>query len=142
MNKFSGRSLGQLETTHKKLQKLFHVVLQVQDCTILEGYRSAEKQKEMYETGRSHLKAGQSNHNSVPSTAVDVAPYPIIWGNEKHLTSRQKDEAIKRFIYFAGMVIGIAHTMDIKIRYGGDWDMDGDLSDQNFNDLVHFELVV
>jgi peptidoglycan L-alanyl-D-glutamate endopeptidase CwlK len=27
-----------------------------------------------------------------------------------------------------------------RIRWGGDWDMDNDLSDNTFNDLVHFEL--
>jgi peptidoglycan LD-endopeptidase CwlK len=31
--------------------------------------------------------------------------------------------------------------MGIEIRWGGDWDGDGDLSDHKFNDLPHFELI-
>lgn len=32
--------------------------------------------------------------------------------------------------------------LGIDIRWGGNWDMDGEpVTDQNFQDLVHFELV-
>jgi hypothetical protein len=30
--------------------------------------------------------------------------------------------------------------MGIKIRWGGDWDMDTETKDNNFDDLVHFEI--
>ena len=60
--------------------------------------------------------------------ALDVCPYPIDWND--------KD----RFYNFAGLVKGIAISMDIKIRWGGDWDGDNDLKDQTFFDLPHFEL--
>jgi hypothetical protein len=30
--------------------------------------------------------------------------------------------------------------MGIGLRWGGDWDSDKDFSDQNFDDLVHWEL--
>ncbi len=43
--------------------------------------------------------------------------------------------------YFAGLVRGIAVSWGVKIRWGGDWDMDGDLKDNSFDDLVHFEIV-
>jgi len=46
----------------------------------------------------------------------------------------------KSFYHFAGFVLGIAAVMGIELRWGGDWDMDDDLHDQTFNDLVHFEL--
>ena len=62
--------------------------------------------------------------------AVDIAPHPIDW------------EDIKRFTYLAGIVVGIAHSMDIPIRWGGNWDRDNEiLSDQKFDDCPHFELV-
>jgi hypothetical protein len=63
------------------------------------------------------------------SRAVDVAPYPIDWNDTR------------RFDHFAGIVVGIAHRSGVKIRWGGNWDRDNDLNDQNFNDLVHFELI-
>jgi hypothetical protein len=31
--------------------------------------------------------------------------------------------------------------MEVKLRWGGDWDSDKDTKDQNFNDLPHFELI-
>jgi len=30
--------------------------------------------------------------------------------------------------------------MGLKIRWGGDWDMDTQTKDNKFDDLVHFEL--
>ena len=46
-----------------------------------------------------------------------------------------------RLYYFAGQVEMLAKFLKIKIRYGGNWDGDMDLKDQNFYDGVHFEEV-
>jgi peptidoglycan L-alanyl-D-glutamate endopeptidase CwlK len=61
--------------------------------------------------------------------AVDAAPCPINW---------QKREP---FVFFAGIVIGIAAEQGVKLRWGGDWDSDRDLKDQIFFDLPHFEII-
>ena len=45
-----------------------------------------------------------------------------------------------RFYNFAGTVQGVAKMLNIKIRWGGDWDSDNDLKDQTLYDLPHFEL--
>jgi hypothetical protein len=42
--------------------------------------------------------------------------------------------------YFAGYVKGIAMMLGIPIRWGGDWNSNNDLKDNNFDDLPHFEL--
>jgi hypothetical protein len=39
------------------------------------------------------------------------------------------------------MLRGIAHEMGVKIRWGGDWDSDGEIKDNSFDDLVHVELI-
>jgi peptidoglycan LD-endopeptidase CwlK len=39
------------------------------------------------------------------------------------------------------MFLEIAKELGIKVRWGNDWDMDGDLNDQKFIDSPHFELV-
>jgi peptidoglycan L-alanyl-D-glutamate endopeptidase CwlK len=36
--------------------------------------------------------------------------------------------------------LGVASQMGLKIRWGGDWDMDTQTKDNKFDDLVHFEL--
>ena len=40
-----------------------------------------------------------------------------------------------------GMIKGIAKEKGIKIRWGGDWDSDGEVLDQTFMDLVHIEVL-
>jgi peptidoglycan L-alanyl-D-glutamate endopeptidase CwlK len=139
MPKFGKKSLNQLETCHSDLQILFNEVIKHFDCVVLEGHRNQKDQDAAFEKGNSKLKWPNGNHNSIPSLAVDVAPY------DPPTTVNWKD--IKRFYYFGGYVLGIARILKDQgkithsIRYGGDWDMDTDISDQTFNDLVHFELV-
>lgn len=128
MPKFSGRSISKLNSCDPRLQKVFKEVIKHWDCTILEGTRDEETQNEYFRTGKSKLKFPSSKHNSLPSKAIDAAPYPIVW------------EDTKRFYAFAGFVIGVAATMGITLRWGGDWDSDRDFSDQSFNDLPHFEI--
>lgn len=99
------------------------------DCTIIEGHRSKEKQNQLYKEKKSQLRFPKSQHNKYPSLAVDAAPYPINW------------EDRERFTYFAGFVKGIATSLNIDIRWGGDWNKDNNLSDNRFDDLPHFELV-
>ena len=128
MPRFGKRSLGRLETCDERLQKIFKEVVKGFDCTVIEGHRGKEKQNKAFDEGKSKLRYPKGNHNKVPSTAVDVAPYPIDWSDRD------------RFHYFAGYVLGIAKMMGHTIRFGGDWDMDTQVKDNNFDDLVHFEL--
>jgi peptidoglycan L-alanyl-D-glutamate endopeptidase CwlK len=41
----------------------------------------------------------------------------------------------------AGVVTGVAHELGIKIRWGGDWDQDGEWKDERFVDMPHYELL-
>jgi peptidoglycan L-alanyl-D-glutamate endopeptidase CwlK len=130
MKKYSERSKTQLATCHPELQRLFYKVLAYDyDHTILEGHRGQEAQDEAFRTGHSKLQFPYSRHNAEPSMAVDCAPYPIDWSD------------VDRFYHFAGFVLGVAASLNIKVRWGGDWDMDMNLKDQTFFDLPHFELM-
>lgn len=121
MPEFSKRSLEKLDTCHPDLQRLFNEVIKVFDCTILEGHRNEEEQEEDFNLGKSQKHYPDSMHNKIPSLALDVAPYPIEWSN--------KD----RFTLFAGIVLGVASRLGIKVRWGGDW--------KTLKDLDHFELI-
>lgn len=129
MPMFSARSKERLSSCHPDLQTLFEEVIKDFDCTILVGHRGEKEQNTAVNEGKSTKFWPNSMHNSTPSLAVDVAPFPLAW----------KD--IQKFYYFAGFVMGKAHNLGLKIRWGGDWDCDKDLHDQHLNDLVHFELV-
>ena len=107
---------------------MFLRVVKKFDCTIIEGHRNKDRQNKLFKEGKSKLKYPKGKHNAIPSKAVDVAPYPIDWNDRE------------RFTYFAGYVLGIAYEMGLKIRWGGDWDMDTQVKDNNFDDLPHFEI--
>jgi len=128
MPKYSKRSKEKLSTCNQKLQDIFDEVIKNVDCTIITGQRGKEEQNEMYRTGKSQLKYPKGKHNSNPSRAVDAAPYPIDWKDRERAT------------LFAGYVIGIARMQGVTLRWGGDWDRDWQVKDNNFDDLWHFEL--
>ena len=128
MAKFGKSSRKRLETCDDNLKLLFNEVVKNFDCSIIVGYRGREDQNKAFREGHSKVKWPNGRHNKQPSSAVDVAPYPIDWDDRE------------RFIYFAGFVKGVAYRMNISIRWGGDWDGDTELSDNKFDDLVHFEL--
>ena len=125
------RSKKRLEGVDGRLIALLERVCQYFDITVIEGKRSQERQNMLVEQGKSKTKFGKH----VQGKAVDIAPYPIDW--------KARDD----FHYLGGFVLGIASQMNINVRWGGDWS-DSSLSenrrttkDNNFDDLVHFELI-
>lgn len=122
MANFGSRSLRQLRTADYRLQWLFHKVIQRYDCSVLEGYRSDSKQRAMYMRQVSKLDGvtAKSNHQSVPSRAVDVTPWPIDW------------QDIEAFEALAVIVKEEAVKAGIDVGWGGDWN--------SFKDYPHWEL--
>lgn len=169
MNTFSEVSLERLNSCHPALQKLAHHVLREMDISIIEGWRSPERQLQLHEDNLTKVLVSKHNHRlelpsgeKVPwSLAMDIAPYPVDFGKTpKQILQLYVDkvmdaetiallerEFIKasitmaRFYYLGALVRKTAEVLNITIRWGGDWDSDTDFFDQTFNDLVHFELV-
>lgn len=159
---YNQRSQNNLLTCHQTLQNLFNEVITKVDCSVLCGHRGEAEQNKAFEDGYSKIQFPMSKHNSLPSLAVDVYPYPYDWDAGKYNvegliddmhTFRLDSEAgkwmlvrvlnnLKKFYYFGGIVRGIAWELGIPVRWGGDWDSDNELSDQNFNDLPHWELII
>ena len=129
MPRFGKRSKERLSSCHEDLQDLFNEVIKHVDCSVLEGHRSAERQDKLFDEGKTKVKYPKGRHNASPSNAVDVVPYPIDWDDRE------------RFHLFAGFVLGIAYSMDISLRWGGDWNMNFEVDDNKFDDFPHFELV-
>ena len=128
MPKFGKRSKSKLETCDKRLQDVFNEVIKYRDCSVLEGHRSEERQNQLFEEGKTKVKYPNGRHNSNPSLAVDVTPYPIDWDDRERQT------------LFAGFVIGVASQMGIRLRWGGDWNMNFEVDDNQFDDFPHFEI--
>jgi peptidoglycan L-alanyl-D-glutamate endopeptidase CwlK len=137
MARFGKSSLTRLETCHEDLQLLFLQVVSTFDCSIICGYRGEEEQNKAFNAKPqlSKLKFPDSKHNSYPSEGIDVIPWPVDWHD------------LKRMHYFAGYVKATAEQLkkdqliSHDIRWGGDWDSDTEVNDQEFIDLPHFELI-
>lgn len=77
-----------------------------------------------------------SKHNFEPSLAVDAAPY--INGAVKYGNNRSEYEQI---LVLSGIIQAAFAELKIDFRWGGNWDKDGEpLTDQTFQDLLHFEV--
>jgi len=124
MYKFGKRSRNRLKGVDSRLVNVLNELIKIMDVTVIEGLRSAERQEELLAKGATKVK--YSKH--MEGKAVDIAPYPIDWNDRE------------RFHYMGGMVRGIAKALNLDIRWGGDWDSDGEVKDNKFDDLVHIEI--
>tara|TARA_R110002167_G_scaffold148194_4_gene341098 strand:+ start:521 stop:910 length:390 start_codon:yes stop_codon:yes gene_type:complete len=128
MPKFGKKSKENLSTCHEDLQKVFNEVIKHVDCSVLEGHRDEKRQEKLFSEGKTKVHYPMGRHNTKPSRAVDVVPYPVDW------------KARERFHLFSGYVIGMARGMGISLRWGGDWNMNFNVNDNKFDDFPHFEL--
>ena len=139
---FGKNSKNKLHTCHIDLQLILEAAISCSDVDfgVSEGHRSIKKQKEYYDAGKSKIDGitVKGKHNYKPSLAADI--FIVINGE----TSYDKES----LSYVSGLVHGISEMLfkqgiiSHKIRWGGNWDMDGKiLMDQTFDDRPHFELI-
>ena len=124
MSKFGKRSKERLKGVDRRLVSVLNELIKIMDVTIIEGLRSEQRQEKLLKAGSTKTKF--SKH--IEGKAVDLAPYPIDW------------EDRDRFHYMGGMIRGIAKQLNVNVRWGGDWDSDGETKDNRFDDLVHVEI--
>lgn len=131
---FSTKSKIKLHSCHLDLQAIINEALayEIMDIVVIEGHRDKATQDRYYALNKSKVKYPDGKHNKTPSEAIDIAPYingKVSW-NKLHCC------------VLAGIILVIAKKRGIKIRWGGNWDMDGEpITDQDFQDLVHYERV-
>lgn len=157
-NSFSINSTKEYVTLHNDLQVIFNQAIAEcnVDFSLTEGHRPVEKQFEYYKRGRKLVDDKwivsdsskiitnvdgykiKGNHNMCPSLAVDIAVYvkgkPNLTYDPAHLA------------YIAGTIMSIAvklfkdKKITHKLRWGGDWNENGDLTDSRLPDMPHFEI--
>jgi len=134
MAKFGKKSMEKLKTLDERLQKILLKAIKIIDFKILEGHRGKELQNSYYDSGNSKLKFPKSKHNKLPSEAVDIATW---FPKKPHI----RWDNLMQFTYLAGIIMGVGHSMGIKLRYGHDWNRNGILGDySSFHDYPHIEL--
>ncbi len=132
MPAFSQQSMKNLKTCHPQLQLVALEVVKTFDCSVLEGHRGEALQNQYFSAVPQLSKVNWPNsaHNVTPSDAIHLVPYPFPgW------------KKLKYFYVFSGYVMATAVQMGISLIWGGDWDGDWNLDDQQLNDLIHFERV-
>jgi len=132
---FSIASSDKLRTCHPDLQLIMNTaILGPYDFAITCGHRTEAEQRVAYMAGRSQHRWPHSKHNSTPSMAVDIAPYPIDWDDHG------------AFALLAGYVMAQAAqlskhgALSYDLVWGGDWNTNGKTRDARFKDFPHFEL--
>jgi peptidoglycan L-alanyl-D-glutamate endopeptidase CwlK len=128
MPSFSVTSSRRLANAHPLIQKVMNEAIRHYDFMMLDSQRGRAAQEKAFREGHSKAHFGQSAHNWSPSIAVDVAPYPLDWNDRK------------RFIDLSKIILPIAKDMGVPLRWGGDWNMNGIMTDEHLSDLPHYEL--
>ena len=130
MYPYGETSQENLGTCHTRLQDLFMEAAKHRNISITCGYRSDEQQAIEFAEGTTTKGPGESDHNELPSNAVDAIPYP---------TTKEDWENREYWVEWSSWIKGLGSGMGMIIRSGFDWDNDYDLDDQSFFDGPHFE---
>ena len=119
---FGKKSLERLDQCDIRLQTLCKKMLECSDfdMTVTCGHRGKEEQEKAFKEGKSKAHFGQSKHNSLPSKAVDICPYPINW-----------DTNDIRWHKMVALAYDIASSLGFRIKCGAFF---------SFKDYPHIEL--
>lgn len=141
---YGSGSTNKLSTVHPKLRQVAIRALERSpyDITIVHGWRGEEVQNALKASGASTKFFPDSRHNKSDdpqvenpnqvSDAIDFAPWidaDIPWG-ETHI-----------FAVIAGLMFAAASELGVTLRWGGDWDTDGNTKEHKLQDWGHMEIV-
>lgn len=146
---FSNTSQERLNTCHKDLIAVANLALKLSDVDfgIAEGQRPLSKQREYFEAGKSKLNPDNPEHlkrakHVISEYRMNAEAFDIYaWINGANYETHN-------MAYLAGVILTaskILYQMEVithKVRWGGNWNSNGEIiTDQSFDDLVHFELI-
>lgn len=131
-------SLQRLEGVNPILVNVVKRAIQISkvDFMVVEGLRSKERQAELYAQGRTkpgNIVTWTMKSKHIDGLAVDLCPWvdgKLAWGQTSNF------DAISLAMFRA------ASEQGVKLRWGADWDGDGNLREKGETDSPHFELVV
>lgn len=135
MYKLSERSLSRMKDVNPKLINV--ILLAIRRTPIdfgvawMGGLRTAEEQNQLFKEGYSQCDGyiKQSKHQTGDAIDLNVFVGSKLVENKEMLC------------VVAGVMFSCASELNIKIRWGLDWNMNGDIRDNKFNDQYHFELL-
>ena len=137
MFKFSNRSKQRLMGVHPNLVHVVERALELSpvDFAVIEGFRTLARQQELYSQGRTmpgKIVTWTMKSKHLDGSAVDIAPVDtkgkILW------------EDVHVFEHIATAMFTAAHELSIPVRWGADWDQDGNPRERGESDSPHWEL--
>ncbi len=138
MNLFGTASRANLSTANSTLQGIAAEVLLIKDHSIIKGHRNQIDQDYAHQKGNSKLKWPHGKHNGLPSNAIDVRTFPVPVGNHNQTAEQMLREDQ---LYLLGLYVGVAFALGTTLRTGADWDRDGEIADNGFDDFFHVETI-
>ena len=136
--KLSKRSFDRLIGVNEKMVSVVKRAIEISevDFMVVEGVRTLNRQEELYAQGRTKpgkIVTWTMKSKHIEGFAVDIAPVnpdgSINWND------------IKKFDKMADAMFRAAKELNIKIRWGANWDQDENIREKGETDSPHFELV-
>ena len=142
MNKWGKQSKAVLSTLHPAWKIILDLALKQIDITLVCGLRGQAEQDLAFREGKSKLRFPASRHNRTSdpywalssrdrlSDAVDLVP-----AGKGYKAGREELSAMAAVIFDAAARCGVT------LRWGGDFNRDGDKTTWDAWDLYHFEIL-
>lgn len=133
LRQFTEKEKQRLELINPNLQKVILKAAEKVSLFVVCGHRDQHDQDLAFAQGFSKVKFPNSKHNKsvypgYRSDAVDLCPYPIDWNDDR------------KFIDIYQAMREASTELNIKVRFGADFNGDGNLTNDKFSDKPHYEL--
>jgi len=149
MNKLSTTSKDRLDTCDLYIRQVIGKAIELSaiDFGVAQGERTVADQTKYFNEGKSKVNPANYTPEELPlkgkhitdevytkAGAVDLYAY---------IPGKGASWDHNHLCYIAGVVMAVDASMQGLLRWGGNWDRDGEIiSDQGFDDLPHFEMII
>lgn len=110
MPSFGKRSLKARVTMDPRLQGIVDEAIKKYDFSIIWGHRDMGSQNQAYKDGHTNKRWPNSKHNTYPSIAMDIVPYPGLY-----------NAPLIEFYKLATIIYEEAMKQNVRLRWGGHW---------------------
>ena len=131
--KLGKTSIARLKGVDKTLVNIVKRAIEISevDFSVLEGVRTLERQRELYAQGRTapgKIVTWTMKSKHIDGKAVDLVPYPLDWND------------LSKFDKIRNAMFQAAKEQDVNLRWGADWNGNGEYREKGEYDSPHFEL--
>lgn len=131
--KLGKTSIARLKGVDETLVNIVKRAIEISevDFSVLEGVRTLERQRELYAQGRTapgKIVTWTMKSKHIDGKAVDLVPYPLDWND------------LSKFDKIRNAMFQAAKEQDVNLRWGADWNGNGEYREKGEYDSPHFEL--